>query len=42
MKNKLKDLNNYLFLQLEKLSDEEIVEDRYQKFRRIGEFVTLN
>ena len=27
---------------LNKLSDEEIVEDRYQKFRRSGEFVTLN
>lgn len=27
---------------LKKLSDEEIVEDRYQKFRKIGEFVTLN
>ena len=27
---------------LDKLSDEEIVEDRYQKFRKIGEFVTLN
>ena len=27
---------------LKKLSEEEIVENRYQKFRKIGEFVTLN
>ena len=29
-------------LELEKMSPEEIVEDRYKKFRNMGEYINLN